>query len=228
MKAFLPCRAGSQRVKFKNTRPFAGNKNGLLGLKLEQLIDCTEIDEIIVSTNDPLVEVIAESFKSPKVRVDNRPDYLCDDDATTDSLIDYVANLFLNEHFLWTHVTCPFFDSECYTKAINNYLLCLKNQTHDSLMGVKRIQTFLWDQDGPLYNRDKLKWPFTQSIEPIYEVDSTIFIVHSDLAKSLCDRIGVNPFLFENDSIASFDIDFTSEFTAAEKLWISENVNKGE
>jgi CMP-N-acetylneuraminic acid synthetase len=220
MKAFLPCRAGSQRVKFKNTRPFAGNQNGLLGLKLDQLIRCDEIDEIIVSTNDIAVIKVAESIKSSKISIDVRPDHLCDNSATTDSLIGYVAQLFSNEHILWTHVTCPFFDSKCYTKAINDYMFSLENGTHDSLMGVKRIQTFLWDKSGALYDRSELKWPFTQSIDPIFEIDSTVFILHSDLIKRYFDRVGKNPLLFENSSICSVDIDYPDDFDFAELLFI--------
>ena len=218
MKAFLPCRAGSQRVNSKNTRPFAGNKNGLLGLKLDQLIRCDEVDEIIVSTNDTEVIKIAESVKSSKISIDCRPDYLCDNKATTDSLIGYVANLFSNEHILWTHVTCPFFDSKCYTKAISDYTLGLENKTHDSLMGVKRIQTFLWDRNGALYDRSELKWPFTQSIDPIFEVDSTVFLIHSDLVSRYLDRVGKKPLLFENSSICSVDIDYPDDFEFAELL----------
>ena len=44
--AFLPCRKGSERVKEKNTRSFAGIEGGLTKIKLDQLIACPEIDEI--------------------------------------------------------------------------------------------------------------------------------------------------------------------------------------
>ena len=49
---FLPARKGSQRVKNKNTRTFAGIEGGLLANKLRQLIATERIDEIILSTND--------------------------------------------------------------------------------------------------------------------------------------------------------------------------------
>jgi len=218
MKVFLPCRAGSQRILQKNTRPFAGNEKGLLGHKLEQLIRCSTIDDIIVSTNDPEVISIASSMGSTRISIDRRPESLCGNDATTDQLIKYAVSLFSDEHFLWTHVTCPFFDHTWYAKAIAKYFECLADNTHDSLMGVKRIQTFLWNQDGPMFDRSQVKWPFTQSIDPVYEVDSTVFIVNSELSKLKNDRIGSNPFMFENDSISSFDIDYPGQFASAEKL----------
>lgn len=223
MKVFLPCRSGSQRVRSKNTRVFAGNVNGLLGVKLAQLLSCKLIDEIVVSTNDPEVVDIASGIGSECITIDQRPEYLCGNNTTTDELAKYAANIWSDEHFMWTHVTCPFFDEVCYTRAIEEYVDRLKKGTCDSVMGVRRIQTFLWDSNGPINNQEGLKWPFTQSIDPIFEVDSTVFIVHSELAKSNVDRIGRSPFLLENDRISSLDIDYETDFQVAEKIWSAFN-----
>lgn len=43
--AFIPARAGSERVTYKNTRPFAGFEGGLLELKLNQLARVPEVAE---------------------------------------------------------------------------------------------------------------------------------------------------------------------------------------
>ena len=48
IKAFLPCRSGSQRIKNKNTRKFSKFKFGLFQLKVEQLIKVKELSEIII------------------------------------------------------------------------------------------------------------------------------------------------------------------------------------
>ena len=106
-----------------------------------------------------------------------------------------------------------------------SYFKSLLDGSHDSLMGVKRIQTFLWSKDGPMYDRSQLKWPFTQLIDPIYEIDSTVFIVNSELSKRDGDRIGRHPFMFENDPISSFDIDEPEQFLSAEKLQLSRGFN---
>ena len=50
--AFLPCRAGSQRVKNKNTRKFANYELGLFELKIKDLVKVKSIDTIVVSTNE--------------------------------------------------------------------------------------------------------------------------------------------------------------------------------
>lgn len=223
MKIFLPCRSGSQRVKNKNTRKFAIFKNGLIELKLSQLIACDEIDEILVSTNDPLVINIAKSTNSNKIIIDHRDDELCSNKTTTDSLINYVIDFWDTPHILWTHVTCPFFKTEHYSKAIKEYFKVLDNQTHDSLMGCRRMQTFLWKENGPLYDRSKgTLWPFSQKIEPIFDIDSTFFGVPYHIALESRDRIGFKPKLFENDEMTSIDIDTETQFEHAQKIWLSE------
>jgi len=57
---FLPTRKGSQRVKSKNTRPFAGIEGGILELKLRQLIKSERLSGIVLSTNDELSMEIAK------------------------------------------------------------------------------------------------------------------------------------------------------------------------
>jgi CMP-N-acetylneuraminic acid synthetase len=224
MKVFLPCRSGSQRVKNKNTRQFANFQNGLIELKISQLVSCREIDEILVSTNDPLVIEIAEAAKSPKVLIDKRRDDLCANETTTDSLISYVIDLWDSPDILWTHVTCPFFEAKDYSNAINAYFKALESNVNDSLMGCGRMQTFLWSEHGPLYERsDGNLWPFSQNIEPIYDIDSTIFIVPHSIAIRSRDRIGFKPMLFENNGLSSIDIDTESQFDTAQKIWCSVN-----
>ena len=59
---FLPTRKGSERVKNKNTRPFAGIEGGIVQLKLQQLLTVYRVQNIIVSTNDEETMRVAESF----------------------------------------------------------------------------------------------------------------------------------------------------------------------
>ena len=47
--AVIPVRKGSQRVKDKNLRPFAGTT--LLDVKIKALLQVPEIDAIVVNTN---------------------------------------------------------------------------------------------------------------------------------------------------------------------------------
>ncbi|WP_022942090.1 cytidylyltransferase domain-containing protein [Psychromonas hadalis] len=217
--AFLPCRKGSQRIPDKNVKLFAGIKGGLLSIKLKQLLACSKIDSIVVSSNDERVLDFANQFADSRIIVDNRPDHLGSSSTTTDELIKYVPSLISEGHVLWTHVTSPFINENDYSHIIEVYSDKLKLD-YDSLMTVLKLQGFIWDESNPLsYNRSDLKWPMTQNIKPFYEVDSGVFLSSIDNYKKLDDRIGIKPFLLEQEKIKSVDIDWPDDFSFAEALW---------
>lgn len=219
ISAFLPCRKGSQRIPDKNVKAFAGVEGGLLKIKLDQLCKSKSIDSVIVSSNDSRVLEFASLYREDRISIDERPDYLGSNTTTTDELIKYVPNLIKEGDVLWTHVTSPFINEHDYQIIINAYLEA-KNNGYDSLMTVLRIQGFIWDENGSIsYNRDHLKWPMTQSIKPLYEVDSGVFLSSIDNYNLYGDRIGLKPFLFEQEKIKSVDIDWPEDFTFAEELW---------
>ena len=216
--AFLPMRKGSQRVKNKNIKKFSGVEGGLTYIKISQLLKVDLISKIIVSTNDAEVKNIAKSFQSDKIIIDNRPEELASSTTSTDDLIKYVPSIIEDDIVLWTHVTSPFVNEIIYTKMIESYFAQLDK--YDSLMSVTTLHQFIWDSKGPIsYNKDKEKWPRTQTIKPLYEVNSAVFINDIKGYKSLNDRIGQKPFLYELDKKESFDIDWEDDFEIAEILW---------
>lgn len=220
---FLPCRAGSQRIPNKNTRSFAGIYGGLLKIKLDQLVEVKAIDQIIVSTNDEVVKKLVQEFKFKNVEIDDRPDQLGSSETSTDDLIKYVPTIIHNGHVLWTHVTSPFYNKALYEKAINQYHEKVLEGEFDSLMSVTTIQKFLWNKETPInYDRNIEKWPRTQTLEKVYEVDSGIFLNSIENYKSMDDRIGKKPSLFEVDSRAAMDIDWPMDFEICEKIYQEE------
>jgi CMP-N-acetylneuraminic acid synthetase len=218
---FLPCRKGSQRIPDKNIKPFAGIEGGLLKIKLDQLLKCEKVDRIVLSSNDERILEFAKNLNETKIIIDHRAEHLGSNTTTTDSLINYVPSLINEGHILWTHVTSPFMNSRDYDALIDAYFNGL-NEGYDSLMTVLKLQGFIWNRQGPLsYKRDELKWPMTQNIEPLYEIDSGAFISSIDNYKHHKDRIGSKPLLFIQKKIKSIDIDWPEDFIFAEKIWNS-------
>jgi CMP-N-acetylneuraminic acid synthetase len=216
---FLPCRAGSERVPNKNTKPFAEVEGGLLFLKIKELLKAKLVDTIVVSTNDNEVKKVVERF-GDKIIVDNRPEHLASSSTSTDDLIKYVPKIIKSGHVLWTHVTSPFLKAEHYDLAIKTYLKNLEEDTFDSLMSVNNLQTFLWDKNGSInYDRNKEKWPRTQTLPKLYEINSGIFINSVSKYIETLDRIGNKPFLYETKGYASFDIDWPDDFDMAELIY---------
>jgi CMP-N-acetylneuraminic acid synthetase len=219
---FLPMRKGSQRVKNKNIKDFANIKGGLTFIKISQLLKIKLISKIIISTNDEEVKSIALSFKSDKIIIDDRPEHLASSSTSTDDLIKYIPSIIKNATVLWTHVTSPFVDEKLYDDMIQKYFENIK--TNDSLMSVTKIQKFLWNSSDPInYDKTIEKWPRTQTIEPIYEVNSGAFIADISVYKRLDDRIGKKPFLYELSTKEAFDIDWKDDFEIAEVLWSKNN-----
>ena len=220
INVFLPMRAGSERVPNKNTKTFSGIQGGLCKIKLEQLINCNLIDTILVSTNDPEVMKIANIFNSKKIRILIRPNKLASSSTSTDDLIKYVPEVMPDGHILWTHVTSPFITSEIYDQIIENYLDKLEG--FDSLMTVTKLQKFIWKDSKPVnYNRNFEKWPKTQTIEPLWEVNSGVFLTKKCIYQSNSDRIGDKPYLFELSDDIAFDIDWLPDYKIAEALYFS-------
>ncbi|MFZ2450577.1 MAG: acylneuraminate cytidylyltransferase family protein [Methylovulum miyakonense] len=216
--AFLPCRKGSQRVIDKNIRPFAGYEKGLIQIKLQQLLNTTEIDSIVLSTNDETIIAYADALNEKKIKIHRRDDSLGSSETSTDALVSHVLDLITEGHVLWTHVTSPFFGTDHYKKAIGLYLKAL-NEGYDSLMSVSVIHGFLWNKRQPInYDRSKEKWPRTQTIEPLYEINSALFINSVENYRNYNDRIGNKPYLFETDKVAGFDIDWPDDFAIGESI----------
>lgn len=217
---FLPCRSSSVRIKNKNIKKFSNIKFGLFELKLSQLMLVKGIQNIIVSTNDKKILDYLKKKIIKKLIIDKRPDYLCSSKVSTDELVKYVPNIIKSDHVLWTHVTSPFFQAKDYENAIKVYKKNIKR--NDSLMGVTKIQDFIYDTKKPInFNKRKEKWPPTQSLRKLFVVNNSIFLTSKRNYINLNDRIGKNPFLLEIKKIKSFDVDWPEDFKIAENIYES-------
>ena len=216
---FLPCRKGSERVKNKNTRPFAGIDGGLTYIKLQQLLNVAGVDKIILSTDDEEVKAIGKAFENSKIVIDNRPKDLASSSTSTDEVVNYVPKIIQEGSVLWTHVTSPFIGAADYQRMIDTYYEKLE-VGFDSLMTVTTWYKFLWDKNGPInYDRNIEKWPRTQTLPPLYEVNSGAFLADISSYKYLGDRVGNKPFLYEQEERKSFDIDWEDDYILAEYIW---------
>lgn len=215
---FLPCRAGSQRVVKKNIKPFVGYEYGLIQVKLQQLLTAKEIDEVVLTTNDADIMAYAESLGNSRLRLHRRVEELSSSETSTDQLIAHALELISEGHILWTHVTSPFITAKHYDDVIQSYFK-QREKGYDSLMTTTEIHGFLWQDEQPMnYDRAIEKWPRTQTLAPVHEVNSGAFLAPADLYRELDDRIGRRPYLYVMDKFTSFDIDWPEDFIIAECL----------
>lgn len=220
--ALVPCRAGSERVKDKNTRPFAGFEGGLLQLKLQQLVNVPEIDNIIVSTNDPVVMDFTRTFAATTdkpIEINERPDELADSSTPMSKFIQYAAELQDEGTMLMTHVTHPLVTAKTFTELIAAWKRA-EAAGHDSLITATRLHAFLWDADAKPFNYDdsQEKWPRSQDIDPLFEINHAAYLMPFERMREVGDRVGTNPFIFEMDQSVAMDIDWEHQFHLLEDI----------
>ena len=217
---FLPTRKGSERVKSKNTRPFAGIEGGLVENKIKQLLATKHIDEILFSSNDEMCIAIAEKYASDsRLRIIPRPNELCLSTTNLQDLICYVPTITNADHILWGHVTTPLVEAKVYDTAIEQYLSKI-TKGYDSLVSVKELKNFLLNQEGKLVNNTTdIPWPRTQDLEPLYEINHAIFLAKRSVYTEQKNRIGQKPLLYIMDEIHSKEIDWEEDFKIAEIMY---------
>jgi CMP-N-acetylneuraminic acid synthetase len=219
IKAFLPCRSGSQRIKNKNIRKFSKYKFGLFQLKVEQLIKVKELKEIIISTDDTKIINFLKKKKYKKIKAIKRPKNLSSSRTKTDDLIIYASKLFNeNDHILWTHITSPLFGEKDYSGAIKVYKSKIKK--YDTVIGANIIQDFIFNNKNPInYNYKKTYWPNTQNLKKLYKINNTFFLTSAKNYIIKKNRIGSKIFFLDVEKMKSIDIDWPEDFKIAEKIY---------
>ena len=129
---FIPCRAGSQRIKNKNTKSFSGLEGGLIKIKLDQLLSLDNEVPIVISTDDDKVIDIANSYNDNRIKIHIRPKKLCLSNTKVVDLIMYVPTIIETKHVFWLHVTTPLIPSEIYKRALNKYSECFQKSNMPS------------------------------------------------------------------------------------------------
>lgn len=216
---FLPTRKGSERVKNKNTKPFAGIEGGLVENKVKQLLATKLIDEIIFSSNDETCMEVASKYKDSRLKIIERPTELCLSTTNLQDLICYVPTVTDAEHILWGHVTTPLCGAEQYDEGIKLYFDKLM-EGYDSLVGVTELKNFLLNKEGKLVNNTTdIPWPRTQDLEALYPINHTMFLTKREVYTEQKNRLGKKVALHVMDELHSFDIDWPDDFMIAEVMY---------
>lgn len=225
--AFVPCKEESSRVPSKNFRRFAYRKDGLIGIKLRQLERADVFDRIVVSTNSETVANAAVKHCS-RVDIDWRDEYLCQDSTHTDELIGYVADSLVKDEsdiWVWTHVTSPLFTDDDYNALVSFYAEN-KSETCNSVVTVTAVREFVWggNPTKPLNYNPAVQgnWPRTQTLDPVFAVNSAAFLAPGSVYKAKRNRIDPeNVAIYVCNGMSGFDIDTPADFKAAEALFES-------
>lgn len=212
--AIVPMRHSSERVPGKNYRPFAGRP--LYHHIIESLLACPQITDVVIDTDSPtIMEDAAQAF--PRVMVVERPERLRGGMVPTNEVLLNDVRQVQADFYLQTHSTNPLLRTRTIGRAIDCFLT--NYPTYDSLFGVTRWQTRLYDSLGMAVNHNPAVLLRTQDLPPIYEENSNIYIFTAATLEQRRNRLGERPYMFEIDRIEAADIDEELDFLVAEFLY---------
>lgn len=216
--ALVPMRHHSVRVPGKNYRPLAGKP--LYQHILTTLLACTEINQVVVDTDSPVVmDGCRQLF--PQVVLIERPVPLRADHIPMNEILMYDTSLIPADLYLQTHTTNPLLRPETISRAIHT--LTAVYPAYDSLFSVTRLQSRLWDQLGRAINHNPAILLRTQDLPPVYEENSCLYIFSRQTLEFRRNRLGERPYLFEIDAVEARDIDEELDFLIAEFLFRQRN-----
>ena len=216
--AVIPVRKGSQRVKDKNLRPFAGTT--LLDNKIQMLLKVPEIDEIVVNTNsEAAIELVELDYQGTKVRAQRREEFYASSQCSGSEFFKHLGEVTDTDLFIYTPCTSPFVKPETVSLCIKTYLKNLKENDYDCVSTVSSVKEFLW-LDGKAMNYDPQNAPNSQNLPDVVALNFGTTIISRENLIKYHNIIGKKPDFVITSDIEAIDIDTPLDFYIAEQMYI--------
>jgi N-acylneuraminate cytidylyltransferase len=220
LTAFIPARGGSKGIPNKNIKEFAGKP--LIVHSIEYALNCSQIDEVVVSTDDDKIIKIA---RKAGARIVNRPPELSTDSATTESAIHHFVNKFNKKPdiLVLLQPTSPFRPKGSLENAITHFT----ENGFDSLLSITPTHRFFWrvkEDQTTFAEYDYLNRPRRQDmkLEDIrYMENGSLYIFTRKHFDKTGNRLGGKIGYVEWPVEYSIEIDTQLDFDMVEKLFLS-------
>lgn len=211
--AVVPIRSGSQRVKDKNLRPFAGTN--LMELKLRTLLQVPELTSIVVNTNsEEAISIVNKSY-SGGVKIHRREEYYASSQCSGSEFFRHLGEVTDTDVFIYCPCTSPFVKPKTISQCIKTFLC---SNDCDSVSTVSLVKEFLW-LDGKPVNYDPQHAPNSQDLPDIVALNfGTTVVSRDDLIKN-SNIIGKSPKFVTTSDIEAIDIDTPLDFYIAEQIY---------
>lgn len=209
LTAVVPVRAGSQRVKNKNTKPFADSN--LLKIKLETLKKISMIDNIVVNSDSDEMLDIALSYG---VSTHKREEYYASSECDNSEFFKHIAETTDTDYIMCSHVTSPLISAETYFSCVDKFM----NSNIENLVTVCDVKHHMW-LDGKPLNYNPSESPNSQDLPDIVGLTYGISILGKDDMIKHKNVVTDNPYFYRLDEIESIDIDTEFDFMIAEYVY---------
>jgi CMP-N,N'-diacetyllegionaminic acid synthase len=228
----IPARAGSKRVPLKNFRPFAGTT--LMDLAIQQALDATCLDEVLVSSDaDEVLEIAARYENIIPLK---RPDALASDTAPA---IDYQTHALafmeteFGKTFDWVVVIQPSSPLRSGKDIDATVQLFKKHPEADSAVSVVavehmvhpyKLKTMQGDRLLP-FIEDEGKRTAAQDLPTVYTRNCAVYVFKTALIKQGI-QLGENSVGHVMPRETSVDVNDMLDFEFAEYLYLKHFKNK--
>ena len=209
IKVLIPLRGGSKGIKRKNLKLL---KNKPLFYWVTQAALNAKLD-VYISTED--IEIKIESKKLfPNVTIQNRPEVLATDEASTEEVISFFIDKFKCKHIMLLQATSPLTSTEDIISAIKLY----EKGNFKPLLSVYRRHDFIWDEDGYPINYDPLDRPRRQDWSGNFVENGAIYLFKANEFKNFGSRCSPPCTLYEMKPEKSFEIDTNLDWLIIEEI----------
>ena len=220
LTAFIPARGGSKGIPNKNIKEFAGKP--LIVHSIEYALNCSQIDEVVVSTDDDKIIKIA---RKAGARIVNRPPELSTDSATTESAIHHFVNKFNKKPdiIVLLQPTSPYRPKGSLEKAITHFT----ENGFDSLLSIIPTHRFFWrvkEDQTAFAEYDYLNRPRRQDMkldDIRYVENGSLYIFTRKHFDKTGNRLGGKIGYVEWPEEYSLEIDTPLDFNMVEKIFKS-------
>ena len=222
--AIIPARGGSKGLPGKNIKELCGKP--LIAWTIKQAKSCSDIDRIVVSTDDREIAEVAKKYGAEVPFM--RPAELASDPATTVDVISHAIN-WLKEHedyrpeyILLMQPTSPLRSSEDTGGVIG----MLKDKDAKAVVSVCETDQHPWwsnilpeDDNMKAFLRLEILNKRRQDLPVFYRLNGAIYLADTDYLYEYNGFLGPNTFAYKMPRTRSVDIDSDLDFKLAKLLF---------
>lgn len=207
--AFLPAKGTSERIENKNKKFLDGERLYIRGLKI--LLACRNINQVYLDTEDDNMYDMVKYLPVEFMKRD--PQFASNATDGNGMFLNEVKSFPDADIYVQLLCTSPFIKPETVDKAIQ---ILIENPEYDSVVLMKKDKQYLWDENGPLYNKNKIPNSFTLPDTIIESMG--LYVMRKEAALKTSRRFGDKPYLLFGDVLELIDVNLPEEFELAETI----------
>ena len=217
--AVIPARGGSKGIPRKNVRLLNGKP--LISYTIENAINATSINRVIVSTDDPEIKTISKVFGAEVI---DRPIELSGDNASSESaVIQVLSYLDQKENYkpdlvVFLQCTSPL----TLPEDIDGTVFSLHDENADTALTVTDFHYFLWEKDeagaGKGINHNKEVRILRQNRKNQFIETGAVYVMRTSLFNKKQHRFFGKTALYVMPEERCLEIDEPVDFKIAEVL----------